>query len=160
MASVGSDSGEQIELNIMPMLDIFSILILFLLMSFSTEPVNHNVNQGLELAESDTTQSLDEIPAIVISKSELLVNEKKIVNIQGDDVDPSEVSQGAIIKLFEELQKLAEVNKRFTKDKSKPGQLTMEVDKHYNFKLIKKVMLSAQQAEFVSFKLMVSKTQS
>ncbi len=160
MASVASNNGDQIELNIMPMLDIFSILILFLLMSFSTDPVNHDVSKGLELAESDTVQSLDEIPVLILTKNELLVNDKKILDIAGDDVDAAELSQGAISKVYQELLKVAEVNKRFTKDKSKPGQLTMEIDKKYSFKIIRRLMLSAQQAEFVSFKLMVAKSQS
>lgn len=142
------------------MLDIFSILILFLLMSFSTDPVNHDVSKGLELAESDTVQSLDEIPVLILTKNELLVNDKKILDIAGDDVDAAELSQGAISKVYQELLKVAEVNKRFTKDKSKPGQLTMEIDKKYSFKIIRRLMLSAQQAEFVSFKLMVAKSQS
>ena len=136
MASVASNNGDQIELNIMPMLDIFSILILFLLMSFSTDPVNHDVSKGLELAESDTVQSLDEIPVLILTKNELLVNDKKILDIAGDDVDAAELSQGAISKVYQELLKVAEVNKRFTKDKSKPGQLTMEIDKKYSFKII------------------------
>lgn len=161
MASVGSEGGDVISLNIMPMLDIFSILILFLLMSFSTDPVSHDLNEGTELPESATLNSLDEIPTIILNKNEILVNGKKIVPLINGDVQARDSLQGAIHPLFEELEKLAEINKRFSSsDKKKPGTLTVEIDKKHRFKLLKRVMLSAQQADFITFKLMVSKLQS
>ena len=44
MASVG-DGGDSLSLNLTPMLDIFSILVTFLLMSYSTDPVNHDLDR-------------------------------------------------------------------------------------------------------------------
>ena len=35
--------------------------------------------------------------------------------------------------------------------------LTMEMDRSHRFKLMKRIMLAAQQAEFITFKLMVAK---
>lgn len=164
MASVGSEGGETLALNVMPMLDIFSILILFLLASFSTDPMSHDVNKALELPDSRTLRSLDEIPAIVVTKNEILVNDKKVTTLIDGDVQERDRSQGAIYPLFEELEKLAEANKRYSKEtvtetgeKKKTGVLTMEMDKEHNFKLIKRIMLTAQQAEFITFKLTVSK---
>ena len=39
----------------------------------------------------------------------------------------------------------------------KPKPLTLEIDKRHKFSVIKKVMKSAQQADFIEFKLMVEK---
>lgn len=157
MASVGGDK-ESVSLNIMPMLDIFSILILFLLMNFSTDPINHDVGEGIELPESITTVSLDETPTISVSKTEIMVNDKKILSLMGGDVEKKDRSQGAILPLFHELEKLAENNKRFTsKDAKKVNYLTIEMDKTHTFKLLKRIMNTAQQADFIEFKLMVSK---
>ena len=64
MASVSSESGDNLELNLMPMLDIFSILITFLLMSYSTDPVSYDINAGTELPESITLTSLDELQGL------------------------------------------------------------------------------------------------
>lgn len=158
MASVGGSDGDQIELNIMPMLDIFSILILFLLMSFSTDPVSHDLNENVEIPDSGTLNSLDEIPTIVVGKNEILVNGKKIITLINKKVQNRDRSQGAIHALYKELSKLAEANKKFASDKKKPGGLTLEMDKSHRFSLLKEVMLTAQQAEFVTFKLMVAKT--
>ncbi len=164
MASVGGSSKDQLNLNLNPMLDIFSILITFLLMSFSSDPVSHDVDAGLELPQSSTIVALDEIPTIVVSKTELRVNDRVVATIEGGDVPEKDRSQGAVYPVFEELKKLAEANKRITNRiaedpnaKGSTGALTMEMDKGHRFKLMKRIMLSAQQAEFVQFKLMVQK---
>lgn len=157
MASVAGEHGESIGLNLMPMLDIFSILILFLLMSFSTDPVSHDLHTGVELPESAVLESLDETPTIIIAESEILANDKKIVSLIDGNVESRYKSQGAIYPLFQELEKMAEANKRFSKLKTQVGTLTLEVDKRHRFSLLKNVMRSAQQADFVQFKLMASK---
>ena len=48
MVSAGGDAGEAISLNLNPMLDIFSILITFLLMTYSVNPENVDPTQGVE----------------------------------------------------------------------------------------------------------------
>ncbi len=164
MASAGTDGGETLNLNIMPLLDIFSILILFLLMSFSSDPISHDVNPGIELPDSKTLQALDEVPSIIVTKTAILVGDrqKKVVSIINGDVPERFRFQGAIQPLYEELEKLAEATKRFAKVKAAdkkvtPGTVTIEMDQKHRFKLLKRIMLTAQQADFVSFKLMVAR---
>jgi hypothetical protein len=165
MASAGGGSKDTLFLNLNPMLDIFSILITFLLMSFSSDPVTHNVDAGIELPESTTIVALDEVPTIVVTKTEIVINGKKIADIVAGDVPEKDRTQGAIQSVFVELDKLGEANKRLAKNiKSNDpnaigttGALTMEMDKGHRFKLMKRIMLSAQQADFVQFKLMVQK---
>lgn len=166
MASVSSDSGDSLSLNLMPMLDIFSILITFLLMSYSTDPVSYDTNSGLELPESSTLATLDEIPAIVVTKTAILVNDRQVAEIKGGDVPENQRSQGAVFPVFKELQKLAEANKRLLgrrvqeAEKAKLSTLTMEMDLNHRFKLMKRIMLAAQQAEFITFKMMVARQSS
>lgn len=161
MAGVASGSKKEVSLYLMPMLDIFSILITFLLMSFSTDPVSHDLSRGTDIPESLTTISLDEVPTIVVTKSEIRVNDKQVTNLINGEVPESNLAQGAIFPLFQELKALSEVNKRLVESgestQSKADALTMELDKDHRFKLIKRIMLSAQQAEFITFKLMVAK---
>jgi biopolymer transport protein ExbD len=162
MSSFGGSSKEAISLNLNPMLDVFSILITFLLMSFSADPISHDINPGIELPESKTTVALDEIPSITVTKSKLLVNDKEISPIIGGDVPEKDRSQGAIYPLYLELVKMAETMARTagrtTRDeKKKLGTVTLEMDKDHRFKLLKRVMLTGQQADFITFKLMVSK---
>ncbi len=169
MAAVGGGSKDTLSLNLYPMLDIFSILITFLLMSYSTDPVSHDVNSGLELPDSTTMIALDELPAIVVTKSELFVNDKKVVDVVNGEVPKEQLGesyQGAIRPVYDELKRIAEANKRIAAAANmsdpatlgKTGALTMEMDKGHPFKLMKRIMLSAQQADFVTFKLVVTRT--
>ncbi|MFK7872163.1 MAG: biopolymer transporter ExbD [Oligoflexales bacterium] len=158
-ASVGGDD-EVISLNVMPMLDIFSILILFLLSSYSTDPISHDLTEGVEIPESFTSASLDEIPTLIVSKDEVKINDKKIVTLVDGEVQEKDQEQGAVYALYKSLKSLSEAGKKFKKDekdKDQPGSLTVEMDASHRFKLIRKMMLSAQQADFVRFKLEVAK---
>ena len=170
MASVGGGSKETLTLNLYPMLDIFSILIVFLLMSYSTDPVSHDVNSGLELPDSVTMITLDELPAIVVTKSELFVNDKKVADVVNGEVPTEQLGesfQGGIRPVYDELKRIADANKRIAAvtindpaQVGKTGALTMEMDKGHPFKLMKRIMLSAQQAEFVTFKLVVTRVEN
>ena len=163
MASVSSEGGEQLELNIMPMLDIFSILITFLLMSYSTEPVQP-IPAGVEVPDSLTLAALDEVPLITVKKDEIVVNDKKVASVFNGDVAEKDQHQGAVLPVFTELEKLMESNKRacreqtsLEKDDCNTSTITMVVDKAHRFKLMKRVMLAAQQAEFITIKLAVGR---
>ncbi len=161
MAAVSTDSGDHVELNVMPMLDIFSILITFLLMSFSTDPVSYDANAEMELPHSETVVALDALPTITVTKAAVFLGDKQLAKIVGDDVDKASQDQGAIRPLYDELEKYAERNKALLKDspeaKKANSTLTIEVDKNHQFKVIRRVMLSGQQAGFVVYKLMTTR---
>jgi biopolymer transport protein ExbD len=159
MAAANLDGdGDSISLNIMPMLDIFSILILFLLMNFSTDPISHDLNKAIELPDSLTSMSLDEVPTVVFSKENLYVQENKIFDLEKGEIPSHEISQGAVKKVYEELKKLADASQRLSKKAGKtPPPLTIEVDKTHKYMSLKRIFVSAQQAEFFKFKIMVSK---
>jgi biopolymer transport protein ExbD len=167
MASAGGDSGESLSLNIMPMLDIFSILVTFLLMSYSTDPTNHDVDQNLELPDSVTLVSMDEVPSIIVNRNEILVNTKKVVSLQNGKIPQTDIQQGAAFPVYQELLEIAKVNKAAAEQlrgkaddgekRAKPGEITIEMDKNHDFELLRRIMLAGQQAEFITFKLLVAK---
>ncbi len=167
MASTGGDSHESLSLNLTPMLDIFSILVTFLLMSYSTDPTNHDVDANLELPDSVTMVSMDEVPSIVVNRNEIFVNNKKLVTLENGKVPQADISQGAIMPVYLALKEIDEANAKamaeFRKEdpnaekKGKPGEITIEMDKKHEFQLLKRIMLSGQQANFITFKLLVAK---
>ena len=80
MASAGGDAGgDAISLNLNPMLDIFSILITFLLMTYSVNPENVDPTQGVELPNTKTTINLDDVPTVTVSKTEIFLNDVKVM---------------------------------------------------------------------------------
>ena len=78
---------------------------------------------------------------------------------------PNKIARKAIHLVWEELTKLMEMNKKAVpkageEDKKSLSTIAMEMDKEHSFKLMKRVMLSAQQADFITFKLLVAKESS
>jgi len=171
MASAGGDSNESLSLNLTPMIDIFSILVTFLLMSFSTDPTNHDVDANLELPDSVTMVTMDEVPSIVVNRNEIFVNNKKLVTLENGKVPQADIQQGAIMPVYLALKEIDDANAKATAElrgeappvdangekKAKPGEITIEMDKKHEFQLLKRIMLSGQQANFITFKLLVAK---
>lgn len=163
MAGIQDENSEEITLNIMPLLDIFSILILFLLMNFSTEPAQVDLKDGVQLPESKIEVALDDVPRVVVGTSYITVGDKKILDFPTGQIPTEKLQKGMIEPLYQELKqlheelthKIKEIDPSFSSIKS--PSLVLEVDKSVKFRLIKQVMLSAQQADFIEFKLMVSK---
>ena len=165
MADVGSSDNSSVTLNLYPMMDVFSILITFLLMSFSADPVSYQVNPANELPDSKTLTSLDEVPTIVVTRTDVFVNDKKVTSIQNNDIVEKDRDQGAIRPLYDELMKIRENMNRLkpknakesTTPKKEESTLTMEMHKDDHFQIMRRIMLSGQQAEFFAFKLMAAK---
>lgn len=169
MASAGGDSTETISLNLTPMLDIFSILVTFLLMSYSTDPNNHDVDANLELPDSVTLVSMDDVPSIIVNRNEIFVNNKSLVKLENGKVPAADIQQGAIYPVYKALLEIDEANTRAMAEfrgeaeapegekKGKPGEITIEMDKGHEFQLLKRLMLAGQQANFVTWKLLVAK---
>jgi hypothetical protein len=89
------------------------------------------------------------------------------VTLQNGKIPQTEIQQGAAYPVYQELLEIAKVNKAAAEmlrgaaddgsKKTKPGEITIEMDKKHDFELLRRIMLAGQQAEFVTFKLLVAK---
>ena len=158
-------NGESFSLNLYPMLDVFSILIIFLVMNFSTSGESVETKLNLELPKSEVKMSLDSAANVSISNTEILVQGGLSIPLEADgDVAPQYRDQGAIRSIYEEFKKvsaqnetLKNRNKALNLSEADINTLVLEADKKVQFKVLKRVMLSAQQADFIAWKLAVSK---
>ncbi|MEN9810747.1 MAG: hypothetical protein RLZZ488_2314 [Pseudomonadota bacterium] len=165
----GVDVGEGgFSLNLYPMLDVFSILIVFLLMNFSVSGESAEVSANLELPVSEVKLSLDAAASVSITKTEILLQGGLSIPLTANAQDVVEAykkdGQGAIRKAYDEFKKLKAQNETL-KNRSKNlglsnqdiSTLVMQSDKAIPYRIIKRVLASAQQAEFISWKFAVQK---
>lgn len=164
MAGSIEGSGDQVSLNLYPMVDIFSLLIVFLLMNYSTNGESVETKASLELPKSAVKLSLDSSATVSITKSEIIVQGGITIPIVNGDIPEEQKTQGAIKAAYEEFKKIRDQNQALkNRDKALAlndadiETLVLEADKSTEFKLVKRVMLTAQQAEFISWKLAVDK---
>jgi biopolymer transport protein ExbD len=161
---LGGD-GQSFSLNLYPMLDVFSILIIFLVMNFSTSGESVETKLNMELPKSAVKLSLDSAANVSINKKEIVIQGGISIPIGADgDVEASFRDQGAIRVAYEEFKKvkaqnetLKNRNKALNLSEADVNTLVLESDKGVEFRAIKRVMLSAQQADFIAWKLAVSR---
>lgn len=168
MAGVDVGGKESFSLNLYPMLDVFSILIVFLLMNFSVSGESAEVSANLELPKSSIKVSLDSSASVAITKNEIVLQGGVVIPLTPNSQDVVEAykkdGQGAIRKAYDEFKKLKAQNetlknrqKNLGLSNSDVSTLVMQSDKTIPYRIIKRVLASAQQAEFISWKFAVQK---
>jgi len=168
MAGVDVGGGDSFSLNLYPMLDVFSILIVFLLMNFSVSGESAETAANLELPVSSIKISLDSAATVAITKTEILVQGGLSIPLTGNGQDVVDSfkkdGQGAIRKAYDVFKGLKAQNDTLKNRQKNLGlsnadvsTLVMQSDKLIPYRIIKRVLLSAQQAEFISWKFAAQK---
>lgn len=168
MAGVDSGGKDSFSLNLYPMLDVFSILIVFLLMNFSVSGESSEANANLELPVSAVKLSLDSAATVSVTKSEILLQGGISIPLTANNQDVVEAykkdGQGAIRKAYDEFKRLKAQNETLKNRQKNLGlsnadvsTLIMESDKVIPYRIIKRILASAQQAEFIAWKFAVQK---
>ncbi len=143
-------------LNITSMTDMFTILLVFLLQSYSTSEVELTQTQGLRLPSSASFVSPTQGLQISLSSKELKVGEKSVANLQGtsfNNVDLESSDPNFIKPLFDELDKIAKDENNKDKPHIKDGKILFQADRTLPYSTLKKVMYTASMAGFPQLKL-------
>lgn len=149
-----SKRNQAVQLNTTSLMDIFTILLLFLLVQFGEGGVALPTSDELELPVS----SAKALPEATIS---LMVTEKGIF-VDGTQVmtmDAAMAEEGVILQpLKAELVRLADRTKYLEKQNASvtfAGKVTVLGDRLIPFHLLKKIMGTCAQAEYPSISLAV-----
>jgi biopolymer transport protein ExbD len=154
--------GENIShLNITPMMDMMTILLVFLIKSLAAETSTLSLADASLPVSSTKQQPPTEAVSIIIGRENILIEGKPIVKVKNGDVDASDKTEGAlgieISKVKEELAKhharIKAISAQEGKDAS--NELTIIADKDTPFRLLSAVMYTAGQAEFGSYRMIV-----
>jgi biopolymer transport protein ExbD len=162
--------GENItHLNIMPMMDMMTILLVAFIFQLSTSALDV-IAGTVNLPRTETDAPLpDKSWTLVITPTGVVVEGNPIVSVANGDVDPAEKEGGALgIKIprlsnflgalhNEEIKKL--VNEGKDPSKEPPPELLLIADRTTPYRLLVEVMYSAKQKEagFKHFRLIVQK---
>jgi biopolymer transport protein ExbD len=145
--------GENIgHLNLTPMMDIMTMLLVFLVMSFATEPANINVTLDMRPPESTTKTVMDAATKITISKKDILVEDQVVAQVPA--LDPKQVS---IPSVREALVARADHLKAIESRGGQPfdGRLLVIADATTPYRLVTAVLVTAGEAKFSEYKLVL-----
>lgn len=136
-----------VDLNLVSLIDVFTILIFFLLAN-STEVEVLPASRAVKLPESTAQKAPRETIVVLVSGSEILVQGRKVADVasvaaQADDL---------IAPLQAELALLAQ-RATVRADTATPAAVTILGDQEIPYRLLRKVMVTAAKANFqdVSF---------
>jgi len=152
---------EDMSPNINSLMDIMTIILVFLLKSYSADPVQ--LKQAPDLKPPFSTAQLkpDQSATVTITLNNILVDDANVLTISQGQVGDDQISGGyQIDRLFEKLQEAVEHQKQvasFNSNAQFSGIITIISDRQVPFKLLSQVMYTAGQAEFNKFKFLVVK---
>src|SRR5215831_17446664 len=83
------DASDEVGLNIYPMMDMMTILLVFLIMNFASGAAEVVQSEELQLPTSTSQVEAADALGIVISQSEVVVEGKHVLSLRNGKVDPS-----------------------------------------------------------------------
>jgi biopolymer transport protein ExbD len=149
-------SGGDAKLNITSMMDMFTIILVFLLKSFSTQGQLVTPATGLELPTSTIERTANEALNVKVSRNNIVVENTLVVDSVGygqlmeqkDFLIPS--LQEVLQKFADEARKAAEM---FGKEFS--GEITIQGDVEVPYKVLTRIMYTCGQAGYPVMNLIV-----
>lgn len=149
------------HLQITSMVDMFTIILVFLLKGFSTSAIDLAPSSQVTLPSSTSTKTPTEVVKLIVSKDGVFVEDKKIIDFQNGalsagDVDKTDPS--FIRPLYEALDQQAQKTKGISKLNETvefDGRVLMQADKGLSYGLLKKVMYTSMMAGYADVKLAV-----
>ncbi len=137
-----------VDLNLVSLIDIFTILIFFLLSNSMDVEVLPS-NKAVKLPESTAEKKPRDTVVVIVTDSDILVQGRKVaqvsdvMNLEGDLIEP----------LKSELDAQAGRQVVRPEDEAKTRAVTIMGDKRIPYRLLRKVMVTCARANFseVSF---------
>ena len=151
-------------LNIYPMMDMMTILLVFMVMQFSTSTAAVvQESEELKLPYSISTTELDDATPIQVSRSQIVVDGVKVVDLRNGQVDPSDKRGGTngfeIMPLSRELNRIKELKKLIAqRNPARPftGEVQIVADKRTPFRTISEILYTLGQNEFSQLRFVTS----
>lgn len=145
-------------LQLTAMVDMFTIIIVFLLKSYSTSAVNITPNEDLKMPQSTSVKDPVEGLKLIVSLEGIFIEDKKVLDLENGNIKSASLDSNDtefIPELFKELDKHADKSKKIEEINSEfkfKGEVVMQADSRLDYGLLKKVMYTSSMAGFSSMK--------
>ncbi len=152
MARLHRRHKNQPKLNLVSLMDIFTILVFFLLVNSSDVEVLQN-NKSIKLPESIAEKKPDTSLVVMVSSDEIIISGRQITTVKAALAENSE----EISALKRELEYLAERKPFSNSEEAKKGRdVTIMGDNTIPYTLLKRIMTTCAQSDYRNISLAVS----
>lgn len=147
-----TDPGN-VKLNLTSMMDMFTIILVFLLKTYSTEGMLIQPSEDITLPKSSIEKSPEVALDLVVSKEWIMVNHEPIIQVK----DVVKQKEFLIKPLQEKLHLYAREAKRMEElyGTKFSGKVTIQGDKSIPYKLLVKVMATCGKTDYPNMRLVV-----
>ena len=162
---------EEGGLTITSMMDMMTIILVFLLKSYSTDDISVAASDDLVLPVSTTQVKPQLAVNLVVTRSMVVVDGVEVLRLteEADEENPGDMviavpedeKKGQLItRLYDRLLEKAEDAKQLaemtgSEDHEFKGRVLLQCDKNLPFSVIREVMYTAGQAQFSEFRFVV-----
>lgn len=148
-----SKKDTNVELNLVSMIDVFVLLVIFLIQQFSADGDLLFMTDRIQMPEAANYEQLERAPVIQVSPDDISLEGFMVATTS--EIDDQELWN--IPTLEEELRdhKKAFESLRSAQDDSFKGDINIQADVTVPFKVLKKVMYSANQAGYFNINFAV-----
>jgi biopolymer transport protein ExbD len=147
-----------LNLNITSMMDMFTIILVFLLFSYSIEDSNVTIAEGLRLPDSVSVKPYREAVTISLSKNDLRVQGDIVLELKNGDLPKGSTKNLKIRALYDALLKAKEereANKKEEGTVPEDSLVLVQADRSASYKTIDPILKTAGMAGFPNFRFAV-----
>ncbi len=148
---------KKVALNLTSMMDMFTIILVFLLKSYSTENLLIHPSDYLTLPSSNVQTPPEVALDVVVSKEWIMVNNEPVERVDKVSTQPTlviEPLRAALQRYSIEAKKMEETyGVKFS------GKVTIQGDRDLPFSALSKVMATCGQSEYPNMRLVVYQKQ-
>lgn len=145
-------------LNITSLMDVMTIILIFLLFSFSSQDQNLRLAKDMELPRSTSEKPFKWAINITLTENELMVEDLSVCRYKNGQFVDTKDDPDKIVLLYRQLTDLKSLEKyrEVDRDASEPVVI-FQADKKHRFDTIYKVMKTAAMAGYPNFRFAVLK---
>jgi len=141
---------EAIDIDITSLLDILTILLVFLLKSYNASDLKLDLNKNLNMAESKARELTTLAPVVQVNNEfKVFLNNKEIGRL------PASGNMVSLTNSLKFIKNEIETKNRSAKQKQNSSLINLVFDKDMNYALVQRVMHDSSLAGFSEFKFIV-----
>ena len=146
-----------VEIPLIPFIDLQICLVVFLLMSFSSSGELVTQRNDVHLPSAFNAKDLELAPVLAVDSTSVVLDGRRVADTLALGADPRVDRIEPLIDMLDTLKRNWSV---LHPQQAFPGALIMQADMAIDYRVIKKLMFAAAQAGYPNVKFAVTKTPS
>jgi biopolymer transport protein ExbD len=143
--------ADEAKLTITSLMDIVSIIVIYLLKSYGSDPVVITPSAGQKIPMSNADSPIQDGVPVYVSMRDITFGDKKVVQLTEDgEIDPAAVKNHLIGPLYDVMAEEADKAKQMAEARSTEwaGRVILIGDQQLKFSTLVDVMYTAGRAEY------------